>query len=114
MPSATINGITRVFPAGLTVLQAARQVGIDIPTLCHDARLKPAAACRLCLVQVAGYSKPVTACDTLLADNMVVITAPAELEDERRTLLTWLAQHTPAEAVAQLPDKLFHRELFHY
>jgi len=114
MPTVTINGITQDFPAGLTVLQAARQIGIVIPTLCHDARLKPAAACRLCLVQVKGHSKPVTACNTPLADNMIVITAPPELEDERRTLLRWMAQRTPADAVAQWPDKLFHRQLHQY
>jgi len=114
MPTVTINGVTRDFPVGLTVLQAARQAGIVIPTLCHDARLKPFAACRFCLVQVDGHSKPVTACNTLLADNMVVTTAPAELEDERRTLLRWMAEQTPAEAVAQLPDKPFHRELNQY
>ncbi|MBI3776896.1 MAG: molybdopterin-dependent oxidoreductase, partial [Gammaproteobacteria bacterium] len=114
MLTVTINGQVHHFAAGLTVLQAAQQLGIVIPTLCHDVRLKPAAACRLCLVQIEGHGKPVTACNTPLADQMVVNTAPPELEAERRTLLRWMAQHTPADAVAQWPDKLFHRELNRY
>ncbi len=38
----------------ITVLEACRKVGIGIPTLCHDDRLEPAAACRLCVVEVEG------------------------------------------------------------
>ena len=49
---------------GETILHAARRIGIDIPTLCHDDRLDPAAACRLCLVEVEGARLMQPACAT--------------------------------------------------
>src|SRR5436190_10245817 len=49
-----INGRTPEVPNGSTMLQSARLAGVQVPTLCHDDRLKPAGACRLCLVQVRG------------------------------------------------------------
>ncbi len=52
MIRATINGQSGEFDDGVTVLEAARSVGIDIPTLCNDDRLKPVGACRMCLVDV--------------------------------------------------------------
>jgi len=57
----TINGKTAAGESGSTILEAVRQNGIEIPTLCHDPRLKPTAACRLCLVQVEGAKGPMPA-----------------------------------------------------
>ncbi len=50
----TIDGREIVAHEGDTVLEAALTVGIDIPRLCHDPRLKPVGACRLCVVEIEG------------------------------------------------------------
>jgi formate dehydrogenase major subunit len=82
--------------------------------LCDDERLRPAGACRLCLVQVSGQSHLVPACGARVAEGMAVETHTPAIEDTRRTLLQLLAAAYPASAVAQSPEKLFHRWLAHY
>ena len=109
----TINGQRHEFTEGTTILTACRQLGIEVPTLCHDERLKPIGACRLCIVQVKGWPRPTTACNTALAHGMEIETHSYEVEELRRTLLKLLAQDYPAEAVSHRPDKEFHRWLRH-
>ena len=75
---------------GTTILSAARQAGIDIPTLCQDDRLEPFAACRLCLVEVEGARAPLVACDTEVRDGMVVTTSTPEIDEWRRVLVDLL------------------------
>ena len=58
MITATINEHAYQFAEHLTILEACRSIGIDIPTLCHDERLKPIGSCRMCLVEVAGQARP--------------------------------------------------------
>ena len=55
MVRVTINGSAHEFPAGLTILDALQRLGIKVPTLCHDERLIPCGACRLCEVEIAGW-----------------------------------------------------------
>lgn len=50
----TINGVEVSAPAGATLLEACRENGVDLPTLCYLEGLTPVGACRLCLVQVEG------------------------------------------------------------
>ena len=109
-----IDGQALEVPVGATVLQAARQAGIDVPTLCHDDRLKPAGACRLCLVAASGYSHLVPACATPVADGMEIETHTPEIEETRRTLLQLLAEDYSPEAVERWPEKAFHRWLRTY
>lgn len=61
MPRLTIDGRAVVCPAGSTILDAAGEAGVDIPTLCADERLAPSGACRLCVVAVDGAARPVAA-----------------------------------------------------
>lgn len=114
MPRATINYQTHEFQAGVSILDALRSLKIEIPTLCHDDRLKPCGSCRLCLVDVQGSSHPLAACDTKLADGMVIESHSPELEKTRRLLLTEIAEHYPADEVGRFPEKPFHRWLIHY
>ena len=79
------------------MLDACRSAGIDIPTLCHDERLKPIGSCRMCLVELDGKSRPVPSCDTLLTGDMVISTHTPTLENERRMILKMLAQDRSAE-----------------
>ena len=114
MLCVTINGQRHELPKGLTILAALRKIDVDLPTLCHDDRLKPTGACRLCSVEIAGRSRYVTACNTPLADGMEILSHSLGIEEARQTLLRLLAKNYPAEAVQEFPEKEFHRWLTHY
>ena len=74
MVRLTIDGHEHDVADGLTVLEAARGAGVDIPALCSDERLAPSGACRLCVVAVRGRARPEAACTTPVHDGMVVDT----------------------------------------
>ena len=114
MIRATINNRVYEFADRITILDAARSVGIDIPTLCNDPRLKPIGSCRMCLVQVEARPDPLTACVNQLADGMVISTHTPALERERKMLLRMLAQDHPADVFQRFPDKQFHHHSLRY
>jgi bidirectional [NiFe] hydrogenase diaphorase subunit len=72
----TVDGIATAVAPGTTVLEAARHVGHEIPTLCFDERQAPFGACRVCLVGVDGPAGVTTipACTTLCRDGMAIET----------------------------------------
>ena len=109
-----IDGRRYEVPDGRTILQAVRDVGLDLPTLCHDDRLRPSGACRLCLVEVDGNSRWAAACATPAVAGTRVITRSAVIEDYRRTVLTMMARQHPAAAMGQSPEAVFHRLLKQY
>jgi bidirectional [NiFe] hydrogenase diaphorase subunit len=88
--SLDINGQTVSGRAGQTILQVARQHGIAIPTLCNFPGLAPAGACRVCIVEVAGYPRPVPACATPAEQGMVVSTESGRIRDARRMIVELL------------------------
>jgi formate dehydrogenase major subunit len=106
MPRVVLNGEPRELQAG-TILDGLRRAGVHVPHLCHDDRLDPVGACRLCVVEVDGMGRPVAACTTPLAEGMVVRTHTPVLEAERRTLLRLLAERYPAGPA----DNVFLREI---
>lgn len=73
-----------------TVLEAARESGIPIPTLCHLSGTSNVGACRLCLVEIKGYSKLSPACCTKVAEGMEVITNSEKLREYRRMIIELL------------------------
>jgi len=114
VPRVSIDGISVECRPGDTILVAARREGIDIPALCHDPRLAPAGACRICVVHIDGNNRPAAACTTPAATGMVVHSANAELIELRKTLLAMLVRDYPAAAVDAAPDLPFHRLLAEY
>lgn len=108
MVRATINGIEHRFADGVSILEAARAVGVDIPTLCDDARLVPSGACRLCVVEVEGSGRPVAACATAITDGARIETHSPAIEHAREMNLRMLARQYPAEAFRRFPEKKFH------
>jgi len=62
---------------GATLLEALRDAGADVPTLCYDERQAPFGACRVCLVGVAGAPGPLAACTTPCRDGMAIDTRDA-------------------------------------
>ena len=82
---------------GMTVLEAARNAGIDIPTLCYHEKLKPYTACRICVVEIEarGRLNFDTSCSYPVAENLVVRTISEDLITIRRTLLEMMLSHAP-------------------
>ena len=108
MPWLTVDGRRHSAVAGSTILEAVAEIGIEIPTLCHDPRLAPSGACRVCIVSVEGEPRPVAACTTPVRDGAIVHTHTPEVEALRRTLLGLLASSYPAGALTTDPDQPFH------
>jgi len=97
-----IDGNELTFEEGETILQAARRAEIEIPTLCHDDRLTPAGACRICLVEVEGANLMQPACATRVSPNMVVRTATPRVSRNRQfTLSLHLADTIQDRALAE-------------
>jgi len=111
MLRVTIDGRTHAVAPGGTILDALRGLGVAMPHLCHDDRLAPIGACRLCVVELEGRATPVPSCATQLADGMIIRTATGELETDRRTLLELLANRYPITASTAGGDSEFEREL---
>ena len=59
---------------GTMILEAARGIGIEIPHFCYHPKLSVSGSCKMCLVEVEGLAKLVTACTTAVSRNMVVRT----------------------------------------
>jgi formate dehydrogenase major subunit len=97
-----------------SILDAAAEAGIEVPTLCADPRLTASGACRLCVVEIDGDTRPVAACTTPVRDGMVIRTRTPALEGYRRSLLRMLARRYPRHVVAQAPEEPFHRLLRAY
>jgi formate dehydrogenase major subunit len=80
---------------GQTILQVAKENGIDIPNLCYDERLKIYGSCGLCVVEVEGVPKLLRACATEISDKMVVKTRSVRIDESRKTALELLlSNHT--------------------
>ena len=85
-----INNRDYAVPANYTVLEAARMVGIDIPTLCFLEQINEIGACRMCVVEVKGARSLVAACVHPVNEGMEIITNSKRVLDSRRTTLELL------------------------
>jgi predicted molibdopterin-dependent oxidoreductase YjgC len=80
---------------GKTILEAAQSVGVGIPTLCHDRRLIPFGACRLCVVQQKGKSELLPACFTPAKEGMEIVTHSPEISESRKLQLQFILLNHP-------------------
>ena len=85
---------------GMTVLQAARGAGIEIPTLCHVDGIEPRTSCFLCVVKAESHERLQPACVMPVAENMVVWTRSPEVMAARRTALELLFSDHAGRCVA--------------
>ncbi|HNR69968.1 MAG TPA: FAD-dependent oxidoreductase [Verrucomicrobiota bacterium] len=95
-----IDGRPVSVPPGTTILGAARQLGIAIPTLCHVEGFEPSASCFLCAVQIEGRPNLWPSCATPVAPGMAVITNSAEVRAARKTALELLLSDHAGDCVA--------------
>jgi heterodisulfide reductase subunit A len=93
----TIDGRTTRVARGTTILEAAREMGIAIPTLCHYRGLPPYGACRICVVEIdtPGGSRLTAACSHPVEENAVVRTDTDDVKESRRTVLELLLAQAP-------------------
>ena len=87
MVNLKINGISVSVPAGTTVLEAAKSIGINIPTLCYMKEINEIGACRVCVVEVKGARSMVTACVYPVSEGMEVVTNSEKVIKARKTTL---------------------------
>jgi predicted molibdopterin-dependent oxidoreductase YjgC len=100
----SIDGQTVAVPEGATLLQAARQLGIDTPTLCYLENLTPVNVCRICVVEVEGSRTLVPACSRLAEPGMVVKTDSDRVRLSRRLVLELLASSVDVSTAPQIHE----------
>jgi NADH-quinone oxidoreductase subunit G len=87
MVNLKINGIPVQVAEGTTVLQAAKEVGVYIPTLCYHPDLTPFASCGMCVCKQENNNKMIRACSTPVYEGLSVITDDPELFEVRKAIL---------------------------
>lgn len=94
MVSATIDNIKIEVPENTTILDAAKKIGVRIPTLCYWKDLNDIGACRVCLVEVEGYDRLLTACNNVVEEGMVIRTDSRRAKRARKNNVQLiLSQH---------------------
>ena len=97
MPKITIDGRPVEVPKGTTVIQAARELGVDVPHYCWHPGLSIAGNCRVCLVEVEGMPTLQIACNTQCSDNMVVRTDSEKARSGRADIMELLLINHPLD-----------------
>ena len=95
MITARINQIDVQVPPGTSILDAARRVQVNIPTLCKHRDLLPTASCGICVVRNKGGNKLIRACCTPLEEGMEITTHDREIVDVRRSTLELILSNHP-------------------
>lgn len=96
---AKINGIDVEVAQGTTILEAAEDTQIKIPTLCKHDDLPASAGCGLCIVKIAGNNKMLRACCTDVTEGMDITTHDAEIVEIRRTVLELILSDHPDDCL---------------
>lgn len=102
----TIDGNAVEFPEKIMILQAARELGIHIPTICHNDYIKPYGACRVCLVEVATESRPeafrlIAACCSEIKEGQIIRTNTEKIQELRRFIIELQLSRSPECEVLQ-------------
>ncbi|MFQ5583528.1 MAG: 2Fe-2S iron-sulfur cluster-binding protein, partial [Calditrichia bacterium] len=108
MPLVKIDGQEGTVENGTLVLEAAKQLGIEIPHYCYHPALAVVASCRMCLVKIEGFPKLVPSCQTRIGEmpperkvdgkyDMVVTTRSDEVKDAQESILEFLLLNHPVD-----------------
>ncbi|MBA2565294.1 MAG: molybdopterin-dependent oxidoreductase, partial [Gemmatimonadetes bacterium] len=98
----TIDGREVTVAGGSTVWEAARELGIEVPVLCHDPKMRPVGVCRTCVVEVEGARVFPASCVRPAEPGMVVRTDTPRLEAQRRVLVELLMADHPTPCDKEL------------
>jgi coenzyme F420 hydrogenase subunit beta len=98
-----IDGINFDAPKGWTILEAAKFLGLEIPTLCHNEGLSPWGGCRLCVVELFNgtTSKLVSSCTYPVEEDMIIKTSSKRVLNARKMVLELLIAQCPTSKVLQ-------------
>ncbi len=99
MVTLTVDGKKVTVRKLSTVLDAVRKLDIPLPTLCYHPDLTPYGGCRLCIVEIKGLARPVTACTTPVSEGMEVTTTNSKLEQLRKTTLELILSDHPNDCM---------------
>jgi NADP-reducing hydrogenase subunit HndD len=99
MVRAKINDIEVIVEDGATILDAAKNVQVNIPTLCKHPDLLPTAACGICIVKIKGSNKMLRSCCTPIEESMDIITHDDELQDIRRNAIELILSNHPNDCL---------------
>ncbi len=97
MVNLKIDGRDVEIAKGATILAAAEKIGIKIPTLCFLKKISPTGACRVCVVEIEGADKPMTACNTPAFEGMVVTTQTEKLQKIRQQVMQLMLVNHPLD-----------------
>jgi NADH-quinone oxidoreductase subunit G len=97
MPKLKIDGVEIEVEAGTSILQAAEQLGVEVPRFCYHERLSVPANCRMCLVELKGSPKPVASCAMPCGDNMEVFTDSELTRKARKGVMEMLLINHPLD-----------------
>ena len=86
MINLRMNNIDITVDEGITILEAARQHNIQIPTLCHYPDLHINSDCRICVVEIEGQNGLKTACSTPVSEGMKILTNTPKILNSRKTI----------------------------
>lgn len=105
MVQLTINNIKVNAEEGMTILDAAKSVGINIPTLCHLKEVIPSGACRICSVEVEGQRSLVPSCAYPVYEGMIVDANSPRVRRARKTIVELLVENHPQECLICVRNK---------
>ncbi len=108
MPLIKIDNQELEVPSGITILEAAKQIGLEIPHYCYHPAMSIVASCRMCLVKVQGMPKLTPACSTRIGEmpperkvdgkyDMVVVTNDEEVKGAHESVLEFLLLNHPVD-----------------
>ncbi|MEM7344698.1 MAG: 2Fe-2S iron-sulfur cluster-binding protein [Chloroflexota bacterium] len=102
----TIDGQSVTVPKGATILEAAAQLDVNIPTICYHPSLTAPAICRLCTVEVEGQRVLQPACAAPVAEDMVVKTDTDRVESGRKVILELLASTVDLSEAPEIQEHI--------
>ncbi|MBR3032898.1 MAG: [Clostridiales bacterium] len=105
MVNVTIDGVSVQVPSNYTVLEAAKQAGIKIPTLCYLKDVNEVGACRVCLVEVEKARALAAACVMPVSEGMVVHTNSKKVRDTRRATLEMILSDHNRDCLSCIRNK---------
>jgi NADH dehydrogenase/NADH:ubiquinone oxidoreductase subunit G len=111
-----IDGKEVVAQKGMSVLTAAQQAGIDIPTLCHHEKLAPFGGCRLCIVEAkrGNWNQLIVSCVYPAEDGLEIQTRSEKVDRVRKTLLELLMAHAPDSEQLKDLAKVYGADLYRF
>lgn len=105
MVELTINNLKVKAEEGMTILEAAKSVGISVPTLCNMKNLSPTGACRMCVVEVTGQRNLLPSCAFPVSEGMIVETNSPRVRRARKTIIELLVENHPQDCLVCVRNK---------